>query len=492
MEGGEIGGAYGFNPYLPSEWYPPVRDPRIYEGSGREEYLTSLRRQRREAEDAVFSVRGALQGGTMPLDMAMMRHGRVREDGHARLAAARGEGVNGQRAVSPSSAALHSQQALHGQQTQPMHSQQQMNTQQVYGQQTLQRGAQSGQVGSMQPAQRGGVTARGVEEAAALPHDAHVTIKRPPASATEYIQNARKYMTLLEATARDGTGWETVEVKDGVKITKRLFPQADVHCYKGITKIKAPVSEVYDFLNSENKWDDVIEENVVETYPSPIGGDLQDICVYHVAYPSGTFLASNRDFCLFWAGYRMPRGGYCILQRSTVHSLVPEKSGYVRGEVKWGGYVIEPSSTDPNHSVVFAIMQMHASGWLPGSIGENMGHEHVAKLNHLRSALERRMETRRITSGYNNVQNLAHSSQAHPQTAPAGLQRSTSRFNSVPLGGVAIDHTANYAGVPPGPGPAYQSTHPLQTLPGGNDNLVSRAAPMRSTSRFNNIPMATH
>lgn len=231
------------------------------------------------------------------------------------------------------------------------------------------------------------------------------------------IREAPELCALLETTAKEVEGWEVVSAKDNVKTSKKVYEGVDNVCFKSVTKIHATTDAVYDFLNNADvNWDGFSVCDVVETYPD--NHDNQDMCLEHVGYPGslltsgknifyqyiiccfimfyhsyinidGLFIPAARDFCLFWAGSKRAHGGYVIVTKSVSdHPSVPVDSGYERGEVKWGGYVITQSITDKNHSVVFSIMCVDAKGWMPGTIGDSIAETHVEKIRTLRDECE--------------------------------------------------------------------------------------------------------
>eukprot|EP00162_Nutomonas_longa_P000273 comp10329_c0_seq1/m.12487 comp10329_c0_seq1/g.12487 ORF comp10329_c0_seq1/g.12487 comp10329_c0_seq1/m.12487 type:complete len:231 (-) comp10329_c0_seq1:28-720(-) len=212
------------------------------------------------------------------------------------------------------------------------------------------------------------------------------SIREPLDTAHTYIRRMEEFAALIESTGRDADGWETMAVRDNVKMMRKQYPGADGICFKGVTKIQTKPSAVYRFLNSTDvNWDGSLLEETIETFANTRSG--QDMCVYHVAYPAATFLGSARDFCLFWGCSRRSDGYVVVIKSVPDHPRCKEHPDYQRAAIHWGGYIIVPSKSNPNHSVIFSVVQIDAKGWMPGTISENMGEEWVGNLAKLRDAI---------------------------------------------------------------------------------------------------------
>ena len=59
---------------------------------------------------------------------------------------------------------------------------------------------------------------------------------------------------------------------------------------------------------------------------------------------------------------------WLIVAKSVVDSRCPELKGFVRAELVVGGYIITPSSDNPNTSIVTYITQANLNGYIPQSI----------------------------------------------------------------------------------------------------------------------------
>ena len=54
-----------------------------------------------------------------------------------------------------------------------------------------------------------------------------------------------------------------------------------------------------------------------------------------------------------------------IVNKSTVHPKVPDRSKFVRGELHFSGYVLKPSATKPNTVEISYTIRSDPKGMLP-------------------------------------------------------------------------------------------------------------------------------
>jgi hypothetical protein len=241
----------------------------------------------------------------------------------------------------------------------------------------------------------------------------------------EHVSTSAKFCRLVEESAK-GTisdDWSEVRVEDGVTITKKRFQGFDVDCWRGVVFLPFASVDVFNFLRGVDKltlWDPTVKEK------EPIQVVSNDHMVFRVGFNSTGFFESDRDFVLFEACEARPDGTYVILQRTINHPLVPEKDGFVRGEIKFSGFVIKPARVSGYQACnVVSLVQLDPKGWLPGVVGNNLAESLVTKLKDLKAYLEKAPLQRRV---------LAEQQMAGSPSSTASrptLGRSRSRFNNM-------------------------------------------------------------
>lgn len=245
----------------------------------------------------------------------------------------------------------------------------------------------------------------------------------------EHVATAGKFCRLIEESAKGTISdeWAEVRVEDGVTITKKRFQGFDVDCWRGVVFLPFASVDVFQFLRGVDKltlWDPTVKEK------EPIQMVSQDHMVFRVGFNSTGFFESDRDFVLFEACESRPDGTYIILQRTINHPLVPEKDGFVRGEIKFSGYVIKPARVSGYQACnVVSLVQLDPKGWLPGVVGNNLSESLVTKLKDLKAYLEKAPLQRRALA----EQQMASTPGGSPSSTASRptLGRSRSRFNNM-------------------------------------------------------------
>jgi hypothetical protein len=201
----------------------------------------------------------------------------------------------------------------------------------------------------------------------------------------EHVETAPRFCKLITESARGGTsdGWEDDGEQNNVRVTRKKFKGFDVDAHRGTIVIPHPAAAVFDFLRGNANtaaYDPTFKESqliqVIDEYTS----------VYRICFNANGWFESARDFVLFEACEVQPDGTAVIMTRSINHPSAPEHDDYVRGEVKFSGYVIRPNG--PERSTVTKIVQIDPRGWLTAYIGNSLALAMVKTLGDLRKHLE--------------------------------------------------------------------------------------------------------
>jgi len=183
------------------------------------------------------------------------------------------------------------------------------------------------------------------------------------------IMSASKYGEKRQSCLNYFKQCLTQSEKDGWKVFKTKVPEVrawklsttNVPCVKCVCEIAISPTKLYKLVweqtvESKKQYDeDLLEDNVVES----IDNDTQ------IRYVSSKApVVTNRDFCIMKACVREGDVIYHF-NVSVEHDKVPQKKGFVRGNMIILGYAYAPTPGKPGSTTVTHIAQIDPAGKIP-------------------------------------------------------------------------------------------------------------------------------
>eukprot|EP00002_Diphylleia_rotans_P030113 TRINITY_DN6171_c1_g1_i3.p1 TRINITY_DN6171_c1_g1~~TRINITY_DN6171_c1_g1_i3.p1 ORF type:complete len:1024 (+),score=176.13 TRINITY_DN6171_c1_g1_i3:140-3073(+) len=172
---------------------------------------------------------------------------------------------------------------------------------------------------------------------------------------------------------------------DNVVIYRKNAALGGVSPFKGVGVINAPPYDVFRLVTNivrRREWDPMYKEGaVVEVLD-------ENHRILYISFEA-QLLTWPRDFCVIEARrIDTQKNQYHIAFLSTSHPSAPEFSGYVRGEVLYGGYKIE-AGPNPGQTSFCYCLALNPRGWIPVSVSNSVISKQPLVISLLRDILSK-------------------------------------------------------------------------------------------------------
>jgi len=155
-----------------------------------------------------------------------------------------------------------------------------------------------------------------------------------------------------EYAFKDNKDWVRMGVLNDVEGFYILMPNPNYICSKGVGFLNNPISKVIEYIydyTTLGDWDYFCE-----------GGDILEIVddfttITHLKYKSDVFIFQSRDFLIVRHGYKKD-DSFIILACSIQDSQYPPLSQYVRGDILFGGFLLQPYVKDGQEGTMMTYL----------------------------------------------------------------------------------------------------------------------------------------
>jgi len=189
---------------------------------------------------------------------------------------------------------------------------------------------------------------------------------------------------LVHAAAGTGVdGWEYVRDHEGVTIdSKRFGDAAQILCVRGRAQIAATPEAIFAVVSDVSKaatYDKFFING--RTVRSVVQKGTTSMFVNWAAFQTGSAMFSDRDFCFLQVNQQINEKKFVVLCRSVEDENVPEKGGFVRGDIWTTGFIIESYDATGTSSVVTYVCALDLQGLVPKLISNILLTELPLKLS---------------------------------------------------------------------------------------------------------------
>lgn len=193
---------------------------------------------------------------------------------------------------------------------------------------------------------------------------------------------------LSHAHVEEKHGWQGGYVKDGITI--HTNQTSDIMSFRGYGEIHRCSPEILRLfivqIDQRSYWDPTFLQGTYNVEVSPA------VRIMTHSYDA-PFPVSPRDFVTIGAERLEEDGTLIAGVQSIVREDLPERRGYVRGELRSSGFVIKPIPPEPGidypRCAVYYLATVDVKGWLPTWVVNLVNAQQPLNINALRDLISK-------------------------------------------------------------------------------------------------------